>query len=194
MYLPRKHRNNAFEAWGKGKRIGFVEIAPGKVYWFAVANENLLKTNEPNLLSLFNGFHSDILEIISATPMSNIIFSKLTDLKPIMTWCQNRVCLIGDAAHATTPNLGQGACQAVEDAYAIAQLYTAQKPVELVFKEYEALRMKKAHRIINISWTLGKVAHMENTIGVWLRNSLLRALPQKANASQLDSVFNIEYI
>jgi 2-polyprenyl-6-methoxyphenol hydroxylase-like FAD-dependent oxidoreductase len=194
LYLPPKYRHNAIEAWGKGKRFGFVKIASGKVYWFAVANENLVKGNETNLLSLFNDFHSDIQEIVSATPMSNVIFSKLTDLKPIMKWHQDKVCLIGDAAHATTPNLGQGACQAVEDAYTLAQLYKRDSPIEHVFKEYEVLRIKKAHKIVNTSWTLGKVAHVENAFGVWLRNSLLRALPQKANTKQLDSIFNVEYI
>jgi 2-polyprenyl-6-methoxyphenol hydroxylase-like FAD-dependent oxidoreductase len=48
-------------------------------------------------------------------------------LEPIFQWQKDRVCLIGDAAHATTPNMGQGACQAIEDAYLLGKLLVKEK-------------------------------------------------------------------
>lgn len=71
---------------------------------------------------VFSEFHIDILNIISATTKEQIIVSDIIDLKPIDKWQDENVCLIGDAAHATTPNLGQGACQAIEDAYVLGKL------------------------------------------------------------------------
>ena len=100
---------------------------------------------------------------------------------------------MGDAAHATTPNMGQGACQAVEDAYVLGKLFGQGKSVKEIFAQYEKLRMKKAHFVVNTSWTIGKVAHFQNSVAVWLRNALVKAMPKSANEKQLEKVFNIEY-
>lgn len=104
------------------------------------------------------------------------------------------MCLLGDAAHATTPNLGQGACQAIEDAYLLAELYKEEKPVETVFKEYQKLRIKKAHSIVNSSWRIGKMVHIENSFAIYLRNLLMRCIPTSANNKQLQSVFKMDYL
>jgi 2-polyprenyl-6-methoxyphenol hydroxylase-like FAD-dependent oxidoreductase len=192
--LPNEYHNQALEAWGKGRRFGFVKISPTKVYWYAVVNEGLVTDEKVALVDLFHAFHSDILRIIDASPRENTFFSKIIDLKPIDKWQDRGVCLIGDAAHATTPNMGQGACQAVEDAYAIGRLLQSGRPIEQVFAEYEGLRMNKAHGIVNTSWTMGKLAHVENGLGIWLRNGLMRILPKSANDGQLAKVFDIGYI
>lgn len=192
MELPNAYLNGAVEAWGRGRRFGFVTIAPQKVYWYAVVSEHL--AGDGRLTELFKSFHSDILDILAATSPDTIFFSRLTDLKPITKWQDNSVCLIGDAAHATTPNMGQGACQAIEDAYTIGRLLRKEMPMEQVFSEYESVRMKKAHRIVNTSWTLGKMAHLDNPLGIWLRNMLMRAIPESTNYKQLETIFDIGYV
>ncbi len=192
--LPEQYQHEAVEAWGKGKRFGFVKISSKKVYWYAVANEQLVKQDNVELSGLFKEFHSDITKIISETHPNDIILNRITDLKPTTKWQHKNVCLIGDAAHATTPNLGQGACQAVEDAYTLGQLYNHDKPIENIFAEYEKLRLKKVHRIVNTSWTIGKVAHLENHFAIWLRNTLMRSIPKSANSKQLEKIFDIGYV
>ena len=122
MELPEQYHHVAHEAWGKGKRFGFVKISDRKVYWFAVANEKLLPSSHIDLPELFSDFHKDMLHILSNTPPSSIIRNDIIDLEPIYTWQGPGFCLIGDAAHATTPNMGQGACQAVEDAWMLGEL------------------------------------------------------------------------
>ncbi len=188
----QKYQHEAFEAWGKGKRFGFVKISHDKVYWFAVINETLMKDGA-KITELFKEFHPEIVKIISETYKDNIIFNDIIDLQPINKWQDGRVCLMGDAAHASTPNMGQGACQAVEDAYVIGELFGQGKNVEEVFAQYEKLRMEKAHYIVNTSWKIGKVAHFENRIAIWLRNYLIKLIPRSINEKQLDKVFNIEY-
>lgn len=187
-----KYNHEAFEAWGKGKRFGFVKISDKKVYWFAVINESLRKDNA-NITELFKDFHPEIVKIISETQNDKIIFNDIIDLQPINQWQKGKVCLIGDAAHATTPNMGQGACQAVEDAYVLGKLFGQGKSAEEVFAQYEKLRMGKAHFIVNTSWTIGKVAHFQNSVAVWLRNIFLKTIPKSANEKQIDKVFNIDY-
>ena len=113
------------------------------------------------------------------------------DLKPIKKWQNQNVCLIGDAAHATTPNLGQGACQAIEDAYILGKLLDNGMAIENTFEVYEKLRRKKAHNIVNTSWTVGKMAHIENRIAIWLRNFAMKNMPKSANKKQMDMIFKL---
>lgn len=189
--LPEKYHNELNEAWGKGKRFGFVKISNKKVYWYALINSKNLKSGEVSLLEMFREFHNDILNVISATAREQIILSGIIDLKPINTWQSKNVCLIGDAAHATTPNLGQGACQAIEDAYILGKLLDNGIAIENTFVQYETLRRKKAHAIVNTSWTVGKMAHIESNIGIWIRNLLMKNLPKSANKKQMDMIFNL---
>jgi len=188
--LSENYDKELNEAWGKGRRFGFVKISAKKVYWYALTNKNILK--ESSLLEVFSDFHSDILKIISATQKEQIITSEIFDLKPIEKWQSENVCLIGDAAHATTPNLGQGACQAVEDAYAIGQLLDKGISIENTFRQYETIRKKKAHNIVNISWAIGKLAHIENGLGIKIRNLIMKNMPKSANKKQMDMVFNLK--
>ncbi len=69
-------------------------------------------------LRSFEGYMQTVLEHLTA---DTLIHSDLYDIKPLEQWHKNRVVLPGDAAHATTPNLGQGASQAIEDAYLLAR-------------------------------------------------------------------------
>ena len=190
--LVEKYAHEAYEAWGRGKRFGFVKISDKTMYWFAVVNDRMYK--DENFGELFREFHPDILNIISNTDKDQIFQSQIIDLKPFSGWHKGNVCLMGDAAHATTPNLGQGACQAVEDAYVIAKLFSSGKSLENIFTDYEKLRKKKAYYIVNTSWMLGKIPHIENAFGVWLRNLLLKMIPDAVAAKQIDRVFNLEYL
>lgn len=192
--LPQKYHNELNEAWGKGKRFGFVKISDRKVYWYALANSKNVKVNDISLTKFYDEFHIDILNIISATQKEQIIVSDIFDLKPIDKWQKDNVCLIGDAAHATTPNLGQGACQAIEDAYVLGKLLDKGLSIEKAISEYESLRRKKAHMIVNTSWTFGKIAHIENNFGVWLRNLTIRNMPKSVNKKQLNAIFNLNQI
>lgn len=187
-----KYNHQAYEAWGKGMRFGFVRINDQQVYWYAVVNENLVK-DPNNLTELFAQFNPEIPRMISETPKEKIFVSDIIDLEPIYQWQKDRVCLIGDAAHATTPNMGQGACQAIEDAYVLGKLFGEGKNVDEVFTQYEKLRMKKAHYIVNTSSAIGKISHYENSLAVWLRNTLLKATPNSANEKQMEKVFDISY-
>lgn len=187
--LPQNYHNELNEAWGKGIRFGFVKISAEKVYWYALKNKK--STNENDLWEIFKDFHPDILKIISATHTEKIISSEILDLKPIKKWQAENVCLVGDSAHATTPNLGQGACQAIEDAYVIGQILDEGIPIEKSFLKYETIRMKKAHKIVKTSWTLGKLAHIENGFGVKIRNLIMKNMSKSVNKKQMDMIFNL---
>lgn len=187
--LADRYEHTAFEAWGPGRRFGFVRLNPVQVYWYAVADDGAESTD---LLDLFRDFHPDVWEMIAAAPAASIFFSRLYDLKPIHQWAQGKVCLIGDAAHATTPNLGQGACQAVEDASVLGKLFAQGLCVEEVFRQYQTLRIKKAHQVVKTSWTIGKVSHWQNRLGIGIRNFVMKNLPASVRHKQLEPLFALD--
>ena len=191
--LPPQYHHELNEAWGKGKRFGFVKISDRKVYWYALANTKPENIKRVDLSELFQDFHADIGAIIKTTGQNEIVTSDITDLLPIKKWQIGNVCLMGDAAHATTPNLGQGACQAIEDAYVLGKCLETETNVQTAFKNYEEIRRKKAHAVVNTSWQIGKLAHLENKYGVWFRNKLMQYMPQSANRKQLEMIFNLQY-
>jgi 2-polyprenyl-6-methoxyphenol hydroxylase-like FAD-dependent oxidoreductase len=192
MVLPEKYLNKGHEAWGRGKRFGFFQINPQKVYWFALINQPKLMNQNFNLLELFKDFHPDILNIISKTLDNQIIMNDIIDLKPIHRWQQGNVCLVGDAAHATTPNLGQGACQAIEDAYTLGKCLENTNDIQFAFQQYEKKRMKKAHLVVNMSWQMGILAHLENRIGVWVRNAMLQHVPKSSNFKLMEQLAQLD--
>jgi len=100
--------------------------------------------------------------------------------------------LTGDAAHATTPNLGQGACQAIESAYVLAQTL-AERPLDAALGAYEAARMARTRWITTMSWRFGKLTNVPGPIGRWLRHSVLPRTPQKTMLAQLDRLFTVDF-
>ena len=187
--IPEKYSHNAYEMWGKGKRFGFVKLSENILYWYALVNEKFY-SDDIDLLETFREFHPDILEMIAETYKDQIILNDIIDIKPMNNWSADNLCLIGDAAHATTPNMGQGGCQAVEDAYVIAKLSESEKDWNIVFSQFEKIRKEKVHHIVNTSWTLGKVAQWENcTI---IRNSIFRMIPESVNQKQMEKILKLE--
>ncbi|WP_312418753.1 FAD-dependent monooxygenase [Epilithonimonas sp.] len=187
--IPEKYSHNAYEMWGKGKRFGFVKLSENTLYWYALVNEKFYSENI-DLLEEFRDFHPEILKMISKTAKENIILNDIIDIKPMNTWSAENVCLIGDAAHATTPNMGQGGCQAVEDAYILSKLWKTEKDWNKIFSQFEKIRKEKVHHIVNTSWTLGKVAQWENFTSI--RNSIFRVIPESVNQKQMEKILKLE--
>ena len=193
--LPIKFRNELNEAWGKSERFGFVQIAENKVYWYALKsfkkNKNEFSIN--NLEQYFIDYNSVIKDIIKSTKKEQINTAEISDLKPTNIWHKENVCLIGDSAHATTPNMGQGACQAIEDAFVLSECIDKYE-IAKAFTEYQKLRLPKAHKIAKASWLVGKMAHLKNPILISLRNQMLRLTPSSVNRKQNEQIFQLAEI
>ena len=81
----------------------------------------------------------------------------ILDRRPVRHWGSGRVTLLGDAAHPPTPNLGQGACQALEDALVLADCLADQREAVAALRAVEARRMKRSAAIIKQSYLFGKI-------------------------------------
>ncbi|MBL6447664.1 FAD-dependent monooxygenase [Fulvivirga sp. 29W222] len=193
--LPPKFQNELNEAWGKGERFGFVQIQSNKVYWYALKS---FKTNPSEhsvekLSHYFSVYNDIIRNIIESTPTKNIHTATIDDLKPIKTWFKGNICLIGDAAHATTPNMGQGACQAIEDARVLSECLSKYGVIK-AFEEYQKLRLPKAHQVVNTSWQIGKMAHWKNPMATKLRDQLIKMTPRNISRKQSEQIFKLETV
>ncbi|WP_298512124.1 FAD-dependent monooxygenase [uncultured Kordia sp.] len=191
--LPKIYQNELNEAWGTGDRFAFVQLNAHQMYWYAVKTftQNNHEFSSKHLATYFKEYASIVTEIIQQTPVESIHTTVMEDLKPIPNWHDEFACLLGDAAHATTPNMGQGACQAIEDAYEIAK-YIAQYDSEKAFASFQNSRMPNAKKVVHQSWQIGKISHWKHPIAVFLRNGLLRMTPKKINRIQLERLFQLD--
>jgi len=139
--------------WGVGQRFGIVPVSKTKAYWAGgVIAKHIEKTNpdtyKPDLKSLFNTWPDIINQIIDESPSSSINKIYVHDHDPINHWHKDNVILMGDAAHSPLPTSGQGACQALEDAWHFANCL-AENNANLaeIFKQFTALRLSKTSGI-----------------------------------------------
>ncbi len=186
------------ETWGAKGRFGIVPLKDNQIYWFACVNapyqsKTMSNFTKSDLYRLFQNYHSPIPELIQRTREDELIWNDVIDLNPIDRFAFGKVLLIGDAAHATTPNMGQGAGQAIEDAIILSKVLRNKRKKEDAFIEFEKLRMPKTTKIVNLSWKIGKMAQLEHPFQIGIRNSLMRMLPAKMQEKQLEFVFQTEF-
>ena len=187
------------ETWGPGRRFGIVPMDQGRVYWFAVNNapegERAPKGETKVMLArLFQGWHEPIGALIAAAKEGSILQNDIYDVNPLPRFAKDRAGLLGDAAHSMTPNLGQGAGQAIEDAVVLAVCLKKNKDIRAALMEYERRRMPRTKQIVLRSRWLGVVAQLENAALCWIRNAALRATPKQIAGRQMNSLLNAEIL
>lgn len=181
------------ETYGKGQRVGIVPIKDGVYGWWATCNEDFMQDDGPEstkdkLLRLFGDWHYPIPELIEKTPL--ILKNGLSDRIPRKGWTRGHATLIGDAAHPTTPNLGQGGCMAIEGAYLLAKCIGKYGISEEAFQRYEALQFPRSEMIVNQSLKIGKIGQLSNLVLVLLRNLVFRVMPSAKTMKMMDKFFS----
>ena len=152
--MNEREEQTTFETWGAGKRFGFIPLTRGRVSWFAVANalegarEENAEQEKRRVLDLVSTCHAPARAVVEATEASAIMCADMYDRPVLTAWSQGRITLVGDAAHPMTPNLGQGACQAIEGAYFLAESLKSARTIASALQRYEAQRIKRANTIV----------------------------------------------
>jgi 2-polyprenyl-6-methoxyphenol hydroxylase-like FAD-dependent oxidoreductase len=185
------------ESWGVGERFGLVDMGRGQTYWFATKNAPEGEPDEPGgrkaeILRRFSGWHEPIAAVVEAADQSAILRNDVYYLEPLPRWSDGRVVLIGDAAHATTPGVGQGAAQAIEDAVVLADRVARSDELETALVEYEAIRRPRAEAVLKMSRRVDKAAQLASPLGWRLRNAMVRRLPERAQRRQLEPLVRYE--
>lgn len=189
---------NTSETWGRGSRFGIVPLTKNRVYWFACINapqsDSVMKNYKvEDLQNHFKDYHSLIPSLLKSTRNDQMIWSDIIDLMPLKQFAFDKVLLIGDAAHATTPNMGQGACMAIEDAVILANMLTKSENVEEIFRAFEAKRISRTTKIVNDSWQVGKLAQLDNSLLIGLRNLALQLTPQSVAENRMKFITDISF-
>ena len=181
------------EMWGRGLRFGLVPLAGDRLYCFTCANMPA-GTEDPEgdrvgrfraRFGDFGGFAPAALEQISKP--EQLIHNDLAEM-PKHPWFKGRVLLIGDAGHATTPNMGQGAGMAIEDAAVLCDMLSGGESWADVIPEFAARREPRVRFIVDQSRRIGRFAQVENAMLASLRNWMMWATPQRFTEAGLRRV------
>ncbi len=188
MVTPPVPVDSSSESWGAGERFGYARLADGRVYCFAVANapEGARGDGLARLRRRFSGWHAPIPALLDAAKPAAVRQDDLYELPPLRTYTAGRVVLVGDAAHAMTPYLGQGACQALEDAVVLAQSLDGGGGLEA----YDWLRRRRTQLVSLRAHRIGVAAQWQSPVAVGLRNAALRLLPAASFTRSLAPVLD----
>ena len=190
-------RGRMTETWGRGVRFGLIPIGGGRLYWFvsesrAEPDAPMIEGRRDHLARLVRGWHEPIEAAVAATPEGAISGTGIYWRRPTRTWGRGRVTLLGDAAHPMTPDLSQGAAQALEDAVVLAaSLRDADDPVAGL-RTYEAARRDRTAQVVKRSRAAGKLAQASSAFGAAARDLLIGALPSRLHGIQQARIVDIE--
>ncbi|PPK67081.1 2-polyprenyl-6-methoxyphenol hydroxylase-like FAD-dependent oxidoreductase [Actinokineospora auranticolor] len=169
---------SAAVVWGRGARFGYTALPGNRVYCFAAAS-----FDEPQgavvgrPLDRFARWPDPIPRLLDAAPPTRVVQHDIYDLPPLRSFTQGRMALLGDAAHAMSPALGQGACQALEDAVVLADCLD-HDPVPSALTRYDHRRRRRAQLVARRSARLSTVSHWSGPFGARTRDAVTRALPE----------------
>lgn len=170
--------------FGRRAFFGYAVTPTDGIYWFS----NTSHPNEPSraelkatsdevwlqrLLELHRDDPAPVSAIIRATRGGELGSYPTYDMPPLPTWHKGPVCLIGDAAHATSPHVGQGASLALEDALILAKCLRDAPDLEQAFTTFETLRKARAEKLIVQARRTGNSKVVSNPIQAWFRDLTL---------------------
>lgn len=197
MRQPAEWTGKGVEIWADeaGLRAGFSQVSPEQVYYYvtALAPAGQSGICEADLHRHLDRLPAVVREFVDATPPGQIIRSDLNDLKPLRHWTSGPVALLGDAAHAALPNLGQGANQAMESAIALAHCLRGSTPhnAREALLRYQNSRIKKATYVINTSWRIGQLINWRDSWARRARNTIMSRIPESASQRQFHRIFDV---
>lgn len=154
----------------RGSQFGAWPCRPGQLYWFLTRNAPPgTHPTKADALQFCAAWASPVPQIIEATPEASVLQNDILDRPPLPAWTRGPVTLLGDAAHPSTPNLGQGACQALEDAVVLADCLRRHAPADALAM-YERLRRPRTTMVVKNSWQAGRLLQTEQPTLAALRD------------------------
>jgi 2-polyprenyl-6-methoxyphenol hydroxylase-like FAD-dependent oxidoreductase len=167
--------------YGPGQRFAYYRVDKRRLYWFAVANApeggtEPASERKPMLLERFRGWRDPIAAVIQGTDEKSTHRRDLYDRDPDGRWGEGRVTLLGDAAHAMTFDIGQGAGQSIEDAVVLGRRLGASADPVAGLREYEQRRRGRAAHMQKLSRSVGRAGMWTNPLAVGFRNVFTQVL------------------
>lgn len=180
------------ETWGVGARFGHAPIGDGRAYWYAFENAEAGAAHEHSvaaLVSRFAQWHHPVPSLLAATPAEALLRNDVHFLdEPLPSFTAGRIALLGDAAHAVTPDIGQGACLAIEDAVALAA-EVAGAPVVEALRAYDAARRPRTQALARQSGRIGRMLMNPNRIAAGVRDVSASLVPASVAMKTIAEIY-----
>jgi 2-polyprenyl-6-methoxyphenol hydroxylase-like FAD-dependent oxidoreductase len=170
------------ETWGRGRLWGTQPLHGGRVYAYATAavppGGSAADDEKSELLRLFGDWHHPVPAILAAAEPGAVLRHDVYETAaPLPAYHHERVALLGDAAHPMAPNLGQGGCQAIEDAVVLSLLAATGAGLDTALAAYTAERLPRTMNVVRRSGKIGRLT----TWSSWPAYALRTALVATAN-------------
>ncbi len=168
----------AGEVLGPRSQFGLVPLGEDRTYWFAtqqLREKSFFDDELAHVKDLVTGWAAPLPELVSATAPRNLLRNDLHDRPIARRWSDGRSVLIGDAAHPMRPHLGQGGCQAIEDAVILAACIAAGPHVASACRTFESVRRGRVTAIVRESKLIGRIVNGRPAVltGAVIRASVL---------------------
>lgn len=179
------------EFLGRGQRIGLVPISEQRLYVWTTFNS---PRDRPPVLDsagrfreMFVQFTDDrVKRALSLIRSPDEIISTEIEELNLAQWARGKAALLGDAAHAMTPNIGQGAGMAMEDAAVLAEELAAEQPLDEALEKYVQRRRPRVDTVMRISRDVGEDGQQSNALACWYRNRRIRRAGRRVAQAQAD--------
>jgi 2-polyprenyl-6-methoxyphenol hydroxylase-like FAD-dependent oxidoreductase len=167
-----------FQTWGRGARFGAHPLTGQRVFWFLAVRQprpgQLYDDALAEVRRRTQGWHAPIPQLLDATAPTSVLCHDIYDLDPLPSYVDRRVVLLGDAAHAMTPFLAQGACQAFEDAAVLAAILTEAPEVPAALTEYDRVRRPRTQAVVKMARSDPRISLSTSKLAYWLMTRLTK--------------------
>jgi 2-polyprenyl-6-methoxyphenol hydroxylase-like FAD-dependent oxidoreductase len=182
----------AGEVLGPGIEFGHVPLGSDRTYWFATERAPEGGASPQGELAYlqtrFSSWSDPIPAVLAATDPDEVLRNDLYDRDHARQWSRGPVVVVGDAAHAMRPHLGQGGCQSLEDAAVLARFVDADDNLAAAFARFAAFRRPRVRPLVRESKLIGQIVNMRPAILSGLASRATALMPEALVTRHLAAV------
>lgn len=172
------------DSWGRGVRFGSALLVDGRVFWYASmagAEGAYADHSLADVMAIFPGWHEPIHDLMAASDPDALLRNDIYFVRhPLPSFVAGRVAFLGDAAHAVTPDIGQGACLAIEDAVVLADALSTRDDTDAALRDYDLSRRPRTQKLARISGGSARVQQTSHPVTAGLRDLMVGLMPKRA--------------
>ena len=196
---PQLTAGRYVQLYATNSNFGIFPIGPDRWAWYgtqvgpSVAGQGADRERwKHEALDKFKDWWSPVSAVIEATPAAEMACHDISDRVPITGWTRGPVALLGDAAHPTTPTLGQGGCMAIEDALVLARSLEGEEDIASGLRRYEGQRVEHTSKMVRKAWRHGRIYHGINPALRTVRDLFILRAPERIAMREVDKLLGYE--